>query len=202
MKKYIILLSALVFTMCTTPKSRLYEVELKQADQAKTGIRYDTIFMDFKYGMSQHKTFERFRDLVYLEYLTITKGGAFEWQTKLDTFKLGVGFHSNYYHDSLYSFSFIYKGKNQSQADRMQLFLADSLKSKYGEPVIIPSEEDTTKRDYFFVKGNQRIDLIYPFQSKKTIATYTDFTIENRKNLEELQEANKPKSVKKEMEKE
>jgi hypothetical protein len=195
MKKYLILLLAMVCIMCTH-KSRLYEVELKQAEQAKTAIRYDTLFMDFKYGMSQHKTFERFRELVYLEHLTVTKGGAFEWQTKLDTFKLGVGFNSKYYHDSLYSFSFIYKGKNQSQADRMQLFLADSLKGKYGNPVIIPSEEDTTKRDYFFVKGNQRIELIYPFQSKKTIATFTDFTIENRKNLEKLQETEKPESGK------
>lgn len=201
MKKYTILLFALVFAMCTQ-KSRLYEVELKQAEQAKTGIRYDTIFMDFRYGMSQHKTFERFRELVYLESLTLTKGGAFEWQTKLDTFKLGVGFNSKYFHDSLYSLSFIYKGKSQSQADRMQLFLADSLKSKYGEPIIIPSEEDTTKRDYFFVKGNQRIELIYPYQSKKTIATFTDFTIENRKKLQELQEAQKPVSEEKEKEKE
>ena len=199
MKKYILLLSALVFVMCTH-KSRLYEVEFKQAEQVKTGIRYDTIFMDFKYGMSQHKTFERFRELVYLEYLTATKAGAFEWQTKLDTFKLGVGFHSSYYHDSLYSLSFIYKGKSQSQADRMQLFLVDSLKGKYGSPVIIPSEEDTTKRDYYFVKGNQRIELIYPFQSKKTIATFTDFTIENRKNQEELQEVKKPESPKKNQE--
>jgi hypothetical protein len=200
MKKYIILLSAMVFTVCTPHKSRLSEVELKQAEQAKTGIRYDTIFMDFKYGMSQHHTFERFRELVYLEHLTVTKGGAFEWQTKLDTCKMGVGFHSNYYHDSLYSFSFIYKGKNQSQADWIQLYLADSLKSKYGSPVIIPSEEDTTKRDYYFVKGNQQIELKYPFQSKKTIATFTDFAVENRKNLEELQQANKPKSVKKDKE--
>jgi hypothetical protein len=199
MKKYLILLLAMACIMCTH-KSRLYEVELKQAEQVKTGIRYDTIFMDFKYGMSQHKTFERFRELVYLEYLTVTKAGAFEWQTKLDTFKLGVGFNSKYYHDSLYSLSFIYKGKSQSQADRIQLFLADSLKGKYGPPVIIPSEEDTTQRDYFFVKGNQQIELKYPFQSKKTIATFTDFTIENRKNLEKLQEAEKPESVEKDKE--
>jgi hypothetical protein len=199
MEKYILLLSALVFTMCTH-KGRLYEVEQMQAEQVKTGIRYDTIFMDFNYGMSQHRTFERFRELVYLEVLTLTKAGAFEYQSKLDTFKLGVGFHSDYYHDSLYSFSLIYKGKDQSQADRIQLFLVDSLKGKYGNPVIIPSEEDTTKRDYFFVKGNQQIELKYPFQSKKTIATFTDFTIENRKIQEELQEANKPKPAKKDKE--
>jgi hypothetical protein len=197
MKKYIILLSVLVFTMCTH-KSRLYEVEQKQAEQVKTGIRYDTIFMDFNYGMSQHKTFERFRELVYLEYLTVNKGGAFEWKTKMDTFKLGVGFHSKYYHDSLYSFSFIYKGKNQSQADWIQLYLADSLKGKYGSPVIIPSEEDTTKRDYYFIRGNQQVELKYPFQSRKTIATFTDFTIENRKNLDALKEAEKPEQGKKE----
>jgi len=193
MKKYFFLLSALMFTMCTH-KSRLYEVEQKQAEEIKTNIRYDTIFMDFNYGMSQHRTFERFRELVYLEVFTLSKSGTFEYQTKVDTLKLGVGFHTSFYHDSLYSFSFIYKGKDQSQADRIRFMLVDSLKQKYGNPILIPSEEDTTKRDYYFVKGNQQIDLKYPFESKKSIVTYTDFTIENRKLLEDMKQPNAKKN--------
>jgi hypothetical protein len=188
MKKYIILLfSALLFITCTH-KGRLYPVEQKQAQEIKTGIRYDTVFQDITFGASQHHLFQRFREMVYLEKLTLTKSGTFELQTRLDTMKLKVGFNSRFFHDSLYCFSFIYKGKDQVQALRIRQLLADSLQRKFGSPILIPSEEDTTKRDFYYVRGNQKIELKYPYKARRTILTLTEYTLENRKILEGQEE--------------
>jgi hypothetical protein len=193
MKKYVILLlAALLFVMCTH-KGRLYPVEQKQAWEIKTGVRYDTVFQDIAFGESQHHIFQRFRELVYLEKLNLTKNGTFEYQTRLDTMNLNVGFNSRYFHDSLYSFSFIYKGKDQAQALRIRELLADSLQKKFGSPILIPAEEDTTKRDLYYVRGNQKIELKYPYKARRTILTLTEYTLENRKVLEGQQEANAEK---------
>jgi hypothetical protein len=189
MKKYFILVfAALMFIMCSH-KGRLYLVEQKQAQEIKTGVRNDTVFQDIAFGMSQHRIFQRFRELVYLEKLNLTKNGTFESTARLDTMKLSVGFNSRYFHDSLYSFSFIYKGKNQAQAERIRQILADSLNKKFGNPILIPTEEDTTRRDFYYVRGNQKIELKYPYKSRRAIMTLTDYTLENHMIREGMQEA-------------
>ncbi|MCK7539979.1 MAG: hypothetical protein MZV63_58270 [Marinilabiliales bacterium] len=80
-----ILLSALVFMMCTEEKSRLHEVELKQAEEMKSGTRVENVFLDIAYGMSQSATFSRFRQLAYQGVIDLGKGSVFEYAMKLDT---------------------------------------------------------------------------------------------------------------------
>jgi hypothetical protein len=196
----VILLSALVFMMCTKEKSRLHEVELKQAEEMKSGIRVENVFLDMKYGMSQGATFSRFRQLAYEGVIDLGKGSVFEYTMKLDTQSVKVGFHTEFFHDSLYSFSLILKGKSETEAEALRQLMLKELKGKYGEPFVIPSEEDTTKRDFYFVKDNQRIELLYPFQARKSAVTYVDYPAEIRMIQEEIRlekEARKKKAEKK-----
>jgi len=201
MKKYaFILLSALVFMMCTEKKSRLYEVEMKQAEEMKSGTREENVFLDIQYGMSQGATFSRFRQLAYQGVIDLGKGSVFEYAMKLDTQMVKVGFHTDYFHDSLYSFSLILKGKNEAEAEGLRQRMIQELKGKYGEPIAIPSVEDTTKRDFYFVKNNQRIELLYPYQARKSAVTYVDYPMEIRMIQEEIRlekEARKKKAQKK-----
>jgi hypothetical protein len=185
MRKHIILLSLLLFSMCTPQKSRLYMVEEKQAEQSKTGVRNDTVFMDLTFGMTQRQTWTKFRELAFDSIIIIRSSGVFEYQMNMDSAKVRVGFHTSFLHDSLYSFSMILKGKNQSEADRLQLKMVDLLTVKYGNPVTVPSTSDKSKLDYYFVKGNLQIELMYPFSSNKTVVTYSDYSMEKRKNIED-----------------
>jgi len=187
MKKYaFILLSVLVFMMCTEKKSRLHEVELKQAEEMKSGTRVENVFLDITYGMSQSATFSRFRQLAYQGVIDLGKGSVFEYAMKLDTQTVMVGFHTDYFRDSLYSFSIILKGKNEAEAESLRQRMLKELKGKYGEPFVIPSVEDTTRRDFYFVKDNQRIELLYPYQARKSAVTYVDYPMETRMIREEI----------------
>jgi hypothetical protein len=197
MKRYaIILLSAMVFVMCTEKKSRLHEVELKQAEEMKSGTRVENVFLDMKYGMSQGATFSRFRQLAYEGVIDLGKGSVFEYELQLDTQKVKVGFHTQYFHDSLYSFSLILKGKNEAEAESLRQRMVSELRGKYGEPFVIPNEQDTTKRDFYFVKNNQRIELLYPYQARKSAVTYVDYTMEQRMIQEEIRQAKEARSKK------
>lgn len=201
MKKLaVFLLSALVFMMCTEKKGRLHEVELKQAEEMKSGVRVENVFLDLKYGLSQSAVFSRFRQLAYQGVIDLGKGSVFEYTMKLDTQTVKAGFHTEFYHDSLYSFSLLLKGKNEAEAETFRQLMLKELKMKFGEPFVIPSEEDTTKRDFYFVKDNQRIELLYPFQARKCAVTYVDYPVETRMIQEEMRlekEARKKKAEKK-----
>jgi hypothetical protein len=200
MRKYIvILLSLFLFSMCAPPKSRLYPVQQKQAEQSKTGIRNDTVFMDFRFGMSQRQVFAKFRRLVDDSVFALRKSGIFEYQMKLDTGTVKVGFHTDFYHDSLYAFSIVLRGKDQKEAEELQMKMVNQVKQKFGDPVTIPSESDKTKMDYYFVNINQQVEIKYPFSSVKVAVTYSDWARGNRKMQEELllEKAEKSKSSKK-----
>jgi hypothetical protein len=173
--------------MCTHEKSRFKIVEEKQAEQLKTGIRKDTIFMGFKFGMTEKQTFERFRKLADENVFTINKRSVFEYQMNLDTVKTRTAFHTSFYHDSLYSFSLILKGKKPSEAELIQLKMVSSLMKEYGDPIQVPSLSDETKVDYYFIRGNQQVKIEYPDLSNKTIVTFSDYSFEKRKNSEEQQ---------------
>ena len=78
MKKYVvILLVILASVMCSQKKSRLYEVELKQAEEMKSGVREENVFLDIKYGMSQSAIFARFRQLAYEGIIDLGKNSVF-----------------------------------------------------------------------------------------------------------------------------
>ncbi len=97
MKTYIVLLSILLFSMCTHEKSRFKIIEEKQAEQLKTGIRKDTIFMGFKFGMSRKTNIlKRFRKLADENVFTINKRSVFEYQMNLDTVKTRIAFHTSF----------------------------------------------------------------------------------------------------------
>jgi hypothetical protein len=201
MRKYIIIATMTLLTvMCTKEISRLHEVELRQAEEVKSGNRVENVFLDMTYGMSQSATFSRLRQLAYEGVIDLGKGSVFEYEMKLDTQLVKVGFHSDFFHDSLYSFSFILKGKSETEAEMLRQKMLQELKGKFGEPIAIPSEGDTTKRDFYFVKDNQRIELLYPYQARKSAVTYVDYTMENRMIQEEIRlekEARKKKAEKK-----
>jgi hypothetical protein len=184
MKRYIFLLLVALLSMCAPEKSRFDILEEKQAEQLKTGIRTDTIFMDFTYGMSQRLTFESFQKYVNDSVFLIKKGGVFEYNMPLDSVIVRVAFHTKFYHDSLYRFSLILKGKNEVEAGKLQQKMVNLLKMNNGTPLEFPSTSDKTKSDYYFISGNQQIELKYPKATGRMIVTYSDFTLENRKNRE------------------
>lgn len=185
MKKYIFLLSVVFFSMCSHEKSRYDIIEEKQAEQLKTGIRKDTVFMDFVYGLNRRLTFEKFRRLADDSIFIVKKNGIFEYQMILDTGKVRVGFHTGFFHDSLYNFSLILKGKNQAEAELLQRRIVNLLTEKNGNPVTVPNKSDKTKSDYYFITGNQQIEVKYPYLSNKTIVAYSDYSMEKRKNAED-----------------
>ena len=190
MKKYIFLLFMMLLAMCAPEKSRFDILEEKQAEQIKTGIRTDTIFLDLTYGMSQRLTFESFQQKVNDSIFMLRKNGVFEYNMPLDAGMVRVAFHANFSKDSLYSLSLILKGKNAAEAEQLQQRMVKMLEKENGIPVTFPCESDETKNDFYFIKGNQQIEIKYPYKSNRTIVTYSDFTMENRVSKEELQKKN------------
>jgi hypothetical protein len=180
MSKYIFLLGMMLLSMCAPEKSRFDILEEKQAEQIKTGIRTDTIFMDLTYGMSQRQTFESFQKKVNDSIFTLRKNGAFEYNMPLDAGMVRVAFHANFSKDSLYSLSLILKGKNVAEAELLQQKMVKLLEKKNGSPVTFPCESDKTKNDYYFIAGNQQIEIKYPYKSNRTIVTCSDYAMENR----------------------
>lgn len=182
MKTYFTMLFILLFTMCSSDRNPLSPVHKKQAEQIRTGIRNDVVFMDFRFYMTEKQTFERFRKLVSDSVFTLTKSTVFEYKMKIDSINTRVAFHTGFYHDSLYSFSLIFKGKTKTEADFIQQKMVNRYKKDFGDPVIVPAATDETKRDYYFVSGNQQVKVEYPSQTNKTVVTYTEYSMEKRKN--------------------
>jgi hypothetical protein len=162
------------------------------AEELASGKRYDTIFLDFKFGMRENEVEKKFDDLM-------SKGKVFEkstvqipyLNTNITLFGHLYDFHldtniyqsiiqKNYYNDSLFIMTVvIFKGYDSNTYNK----LIDLYKTKYGDFKKDTVESYSNKKT-IWIKSNREIDITELTGIGISIE-YTDLKTKNSKLLSE-----------------
>lgn len=192
--KHVLLLGCIISILsCSTPPNRFQNIEQKRAIEIKRGLRRDSIFLGFTFGMSSKQVGEKFKELVTLNKIKLNKQNIYEYAFEMDYPKNAIAtFHTEFLNDSLYSLSLNFEAESHTMASLIQVNLCGLYMKKYPGVLFVPSVLNEKENDYIFIVGNQEIDIDYPFMNT-TRVEYFDYSLKARKNQLEEIDKNKAK---------
>lgn len=162
-------------------------------EELVTGKLNDTIFLNFKFGMSEIQVKKRFDDLIsqgkvygtskvegrtYLNTRIFYQGYLYDFS--LDSIIYKTVISKGFYNDSLYAMSItFYNEQSFSFIDK----LIDLYKSRYGEPKFerVYSDHKTTTT---WINGNREI-VIVEIDDMYVGIIYTELKLKNSKDIKE-----------------
>ena len=191
MKKLLLILIVLIFAMCSKPKSRWELIEEQQKLEISKGIRKDTIFLGFTFGMTSTQVNNKFKKLLAEGNISENSKGEYEYIIPLDVPKNPKAtFITRYFNNSLYSFRLNIESNTPVEAELIQLGMVKLYQKKYRSFIEVPSILDQKESDFIFIIGNQQININYPFYSTTATVDYKDFMMEKRKDIQDNKQQN------------
>jgi hypothetical protein len=151
----------------------------------RSGIRYDTIFLDFVFGMKELEVNRKFKNLKRNGKIYLNDENNYCYDLTLSEYnKATCTFNSKYYNNKLYSLSLMFKSDGYfSNIDLLTMELQIIFMNKYGPPdVRTPSILNNEANNYIWIKGNRKISI----QPALDIALikYEDLSIISKKENE------------------
>ena len=199
MKKLLVISCCLLLIACSEQKSRWKIIEEKEKQELNSGIKNDTIFLDFAFGMTEDQVNKKLSQLLESGKIS-APNKSYEYKFTFDYPKEAIAtFRTEYFNGKLYEFTLKIDADDQTEAEIIQLKLVSLYMQKYGSPIKVPSVLNETESDYLFINGNRQIEICYPLYGTVFI-DYTDLTIKNEKQFQdEKQNLQKQDSVKRDI---
>ena len=202
-----ILLTGLLFQFCTNPtNNKTVEKSYHEIinEELNSGLKYDTIFLDFKLGMSERQVEKCFDNLVkqnrvgekakieipYLDTKISLFGHVYDFVLGVNNYKTII--QRDFFNDSLYTMTiFIYSGYDITAYG----MLINTYKKKYGD--FKKDTIDSGNKKTYWINGNREILIA---ENNIGIAIeYTDTQL--RKSKEKLEIIEKEEKRQKMMDK-
>lgn len=128
-----------------------------------SGIKYDTIFLDYTFLMDKNDFYKHSRELYNSGKLQIKDGNYFySYKTRDDYIcdEISGRLTPHFYNDTLYKLSIDFDSKNTYCSDELMIaVLAIDYTVKYKNSLQKPSLLNPEISDYFYVKGNLAIEI-------------------------------------------
>lgn len=186
------IISALYSCDTINTKSRWQIISEKEKIEKATGLRNDTIFLGFVFGMSETEVTQKFQQLK-TERKINTDNNNYEYKFSFQYPSESVAtFQTEYFNDSLFRFSLVIEEEMQSTAELVQLNLVNMFLEKYGIPIKTESIFNEKEFDYIWIQGNRKIEIHYPFVGK-VVVNYVDHIMADRKKAVEKEIEKKTK---------
>lgn len=175
----VFILLVLFFASCSKP-NRWQIIHEKENSELATGVKNDTIFLGFVFGMSRSEVNSRLEKLAKSDKLTRNQITGYTYTFHFDLPESAEAMIRPYFfNDSLYSFLLDVSNDKIYLAELVQLKLANMFIHKYGSGIIVPSMLDEKKNDYIWINGNRRIEVNAP-TSSSFFVQYINVPIERR----------------------
>jgi len=188
MKKLLLYIILFICIMCSPQKKSSEIIETLRDSETKKGVKKDTFFLGFTFGMSEKQVNEKFIKLLSENKIISNSDHTYGYNMQIDwPVKIKTTFTPEYLNDSLYSFSLNMEGESgsQSEAGLIQISVVSlySQKYSYNNQLRVPSMYDKGKIDYVFIFGNQQININYPSLTTAVRVQYFDYKMQARKYL-------------------
>lgn len=192
MKPHLYIIIAFVVFSCNTEKQKQQEAnkafELKVEQELNSGIRHDTIFLGYRFGMTENDFIAWTRELVKDEKLYQNDSRQLAYKMTFDENNFLASaeavFSPDYFEGKLYKLSISVESTEHSVPELTQLQLVGIFTDKYGFYDHTEKSLLDDSKDYIWIHGNRQIEIIKGISDARIF--YTDLHAE--RFLEQQQE--------------
>lgn len=181
MGKIFFWLSFLLFIACKDQTSVSVKLDEIKESALVTGVKNDTIFLGYTFGMSEVEYYEKTKELLQKGDLQVHEDRSLVSPMNLGMYSTSeevyARFSPDYYNDKLYKIGVSVKSEEYNYPKLTQSSLLLILMDKYGawdfeeESIVI----DDTKK-YYWIQGNRMIELICGIDDARIF--YKDISVE------------------------
>lgn len=188
--KHLSIITAFVIALisgCQEKKSEYQIIEEKQKAELASGIRNDTIFLGFYFGMTEEQVNEKFKELIRKGKVYVNAENQYQYDFTFVIIKKATSsFSFAYQSDKLYKMTLSVESKDEYIKDSkaLQLQLRNLYSKKYGydciklKPIVSNKEDEF---DYMWVQGNRQIEIYEGIGDARIIYTDMKAEIESKK---------------------
>lgn len=193
-KLYITILILILCFSCTEHKEKGTNFEKKLETEINSGIRNDTIFLGYTFGMSKKEFAQKTKNLRKEGKLYVNKSDMLAYKMTIAENDFGKDVEATYspdfYQDKLFELGVSVKSTKYNTPELTQLQLVNLFTNKYGS---YDHKEESVLEDYdnyIWIDGNRHIKIAVGFTDARIF--YTDILakreFENQKKTEQKNE--------------
>ena len=198
------IMTLIVFIGCNQAEKKAKEREIafeKKIDtELKSGIRNDTIFLGYNFGMTQKEFSRKTSDLRKEKKLYVNERNTLAYKMTIDDNALGqdleATYSPEYYNNKLFKLGVSVKSTKYNTPELTQLQLVRLFNDKYGFYDHSEKSILETTNNYYWIDGNRQIEVICGYDDARIF--YTDLLaekeFETKKESEQKSQLNKTKS--------
>lgn len=187
MKNLIVIGLLILLVSCNSlsKKSKTYNEIVKA--ELSTGIRKDTIFLNFTFGMTEKQFNEKLIELINdsILYLDPSNSDYATYNLTVDEYQsFKCTFKPEYFNGKLWELGVSAKSSEFSSSSICTLSIQTFYLNKYGSPSIEePGYLDKTIENYIWIKGNREIKIMQGYSDARIF--YTDLSIKEIKEKQD-----------------
>ena len=200
MKNYLMTTVILmIFIGCQNQKKDSHDIIREKVEtELATGVRNDTIFLDFRFGMDRNEVSEQLGKLVNENRLTINRPNYeyfFDFGESKIPRKAKANFNIEYFDDKLYRLIlFVTSDELISAPGIIQLHLASIFSEKYGYNYLRRPSIIDDRDAFVWIHGNRKIEIIAGFDDARVF--YTDLiALKEKEKHDELKSAESKEKI-------
>ena len=200
----LIILTLVLLISCNQAEKKAKEKEIafdkKIESELNSGIRNDTIFLGYTFGMSEKEFNKKTSDLRKENKLYVNDSRTLAYKMTIDDNALGqdleATFSPEYYNEKLFKLGVSVKSTKYNTPELTQLQLVRLFNDKYGFYDHSEKSILETTNNYYWIDGNRQIEVVCGFDDARIF--YTDLLaekeFETNKEIEQKEQLNKTKS--------
>ena len=200
----LIILTLVLLISCNQAEKKAKEKEIafdkKIESELNSGIRNDTIFLGYTFGMSEKEFNKKTSDLRKENKLYVNDSRTLAYKMTIDDNALGQDLEATlspeYYNEKLFKLGVSVKSTKYNTPELTQLQLVRLFNDKYGFYDHSEKSILETTNNYYWIDGNRQIEVVCGFDDARIF--YTDLLaekeFETNKEIEQKEQLNKTKS--------
>lgn len=196
MKNYLLFIGIIIiFTGCQNLKKEKDSHDLiceKIETELSSGVRNDTIFLNFRFGMDRNEVSEHVKKLINEGRLTINRPKyeyLFDFGENILPRIAKADLNVEYFDDKLYRLIlYVTSDELISSPSLIQIHLASVFRDKYGYNYLKRPSVIDGKEAYVWIHGNMKIEVIAGIDDARVF--YTDLVaMKKKEKFDELKSA-------------
>ncbi|WP_258100813.1 hypothetical protein [Marinoscillum pacificum] len=202
MKNILILTIAVMTFSCNLEQQKQAKAnaafELKVEQEINSGIRNDTIFLGYRFGMSEKEFISWTKKLIRDKKLYENENRQVAYKMTLDDNNFlataEAVFSPEYFEGKLYKLNISVEPTDHTVIALTQIQLVKIFSDKYGFYDHTENSVIDDSKDYIWIDGNRQIEIIKGFSDARIF--YTDLTAERSLNqLKEIEQSEELKTT-------
>lgn len=181
-KVFLCIIIILVINGCNK-KNESNEIKDKRLQEVNSGIKNDTLFLGYTFGMTKDQFDKRTRELYKKGTLYLNDEKYYAYEMNLDKGVLGKAeaiYTPTFFENKLYKLTVYVKGKGNlascTSPALIQIMLVTLYAQKYGYGFIKEKGALKNEDNYVLIQGNREIKIIVAIDDARVF--YTDLPVE------------------------